>query len=112
MTRLEPASGVEFEFMGTDETGLGAEELPLPLFQLMASVSGEVPDEFVLPGHQTFKVDGHRAGGDAPGASSVDGVAEFGGMEERLGGHAAAQDAETSDLGAAIEDGNAVPSSG
>ena len=84
--------------------GVGADEFKPAAFQLLHPVIGKFPDQPVFARHDLREVKAQLRGLKPPGGSSSGQVPDFGGIEQRLGGHAPAQDAQAADLPTALED--------
>ena len=94
---------------GSAKAGGGAEEFEFAAGELLPAVIGEVSDQGVLAGHDLCEVEADVVGADAPRLGVAGEVHDFGGVEQGLGGHAAAQDAESADFFAAVDDGGFEP---
>ena len=72
--------------------------------ELLDALVGEVFDHGVLSRHDVREMEPDVFRADAPGLRVSRQVNDIGRVEQRLGGHAAAQDAKAADLLAAFDD--------
>ena len=97
--------------MRVHKTGPAADELKRAAFKLLGAVLGKLRNHPLLAGVDFFHQNSHGASGDLhtklPGAKHRD--VPVGRFDQRLAGHAAAQDAEAADLLAAFHHGHAQP---
>ena len=89
------------------ETGVGADEFESAFGELLGAVIGETFDERIFTGHDLVEIERDFLGMDAPDLGVLGDLFDFGGVEEGLGGHATAKDAEAADLLSAFDDDGA-----
>ncbi len=85
---------------------LRADKLEIAALELLSPVIRKVADEMRLALHHLAEIEANPSGLQAPGAPLSRQVQNFRRVEQRLGGHAATQDAESTDLATALEDGD------
>lgn len=100
------AGGKRFQFqrVGIEESGIGADEFEFAGVKLPDAIAGEVPDERAFARHDFFEIERDFRGADAEGRGVPDDVRDFGHVKEGLGGHAAAKGAKAADFPAAFND--------
>src|SRR5438552_16543820 len=90
--------------MRIGEMSLGAAELEFSSHELLAAKIGEVLDERSLAAHDLGKVERDLFGSDAPRFRVAGQVHHLGGIQEGLGWHASAQNAQAADFLAPFND--------
>ena len=92
--------------MRIEEAGVAAEDLVFTRFEGLGAVIGELADDLFFARVQCLHV--HGGGGDAQAEAFpfLSEVEDLSGVEERFGRHAALEDAQTSELPCAIDNGN------
>src|SRR5689334_23313933 len=96
---------VERDRVSVGKARVGADEFESAAAQLLSPMIGEFLDETVLARHDRAPVKLDFARLHSPDAAVLGEMADFGGVEQRLGRHATAQDAESAHLFAAFNDG-------
>src|SRR5688572_292306 len=81
-----------------------ADECETAIRELLMAIIGEPFDEKILARHHFREVESHFARLDAKNLRMPGEVMHFGGVEQRFGGHAPAQDAQAADFLASLDD--------
>lgn len=71
----------EGECVFVGEAGAGADEFESAFGKLLRAVIGEIFDEGIFAGHDAGEIESDMMGLDAPGASMLGEVFDFGGVE-------------------------------
>ena len=91
--------------MRVEETRVGTDQVELARGERGLAVRGKLANDLFLPRLHRLHVGAGRGNLEAKGAALLREVEDLGHVEERLGRHAAAQDAEPAELGRAVHDG-------
>src|SRR5579859_3440523 len=73
---------------------IGPDEFEFTGIQLLHAVIGEIFDERIFPRHDPLEIEPDPSGVNAPWSGMAGQVHHLGGIKQRLGGHATAQDAQ------------------
>ena len=103
MLRCEGFSIAQVESVRVEKVCARAEEFEFAARQLLPAEIGELGDERVLARHDFGEVEASVFDAHAPCAGVIREVHDFGGVEQRLRRHAAAQDAQAADFFAAFD---------
>jgi hypothetical protein len=98
------ATVVELHRVRVEKTRRRADELEPAVGELLSPETCEVGDHRVLAFDDPSPVELHRAGAQSPCCPMSRKVADLGGVEQGLGGHATAQDAQPAEFLRAVDD--------
>src|SRR4051812_36186830 len=84
------------------KAGTGADEFETSAAELLLAIFRELSDERIFTGHHFVQVETGGGNIQAPDFSLAREVEHVRGVEQRFGGHAAAQDAKAANLGASF----------
>ena len=105
VTRADGAAVGQREGMRIEETRVGADQVELARRERGFAVRGKLADDLFLPRLHRLHVGAGRGNFEAKGAALLREVEDLGHVEQRLGRHAAAQDAQPAKLLRAVHDG-------
>ena len=95
----------QFDGVRIQKSRLGANEFEFAAGQLLPAIIRKTLDERIFSRHDFFKIKTDLSSADAPRPGVAGQVQDLGGIKQRLGGHAPAQDAKPADFLAAFDDG-------
>jgi hypothetical protein len=88
---------------------VGADEFEFPAVELLDAEIGEIFDLRIFPRHDFREIEGNLSGAHAPRFRVFGEMLHFRRVEQRLRRHAAAQDAQSADFLAALDDDGFQP---
>ena len=100
----EPLAVIQLDRVWINKTDVGTDELETSALQLPPPVTGEVGNHRVLARHDLGEVEPHFRHLNPPRRGVLGKVLHLGRVKQRLGGHAAAQNAKSADFLAAFDD--------
>ena len=103
---------VELECVRVAEPGRATDQFEAAVLQLAAPVAGEFLDHRRLAPHHCREVEADLARLQAPDAGAPGLVPHIGRVQQRLGRHAAAQDAQSAQFPAALDNDGATTAAG
>lgn len=89
--------------MRIEKTGAGPKELELSGGQAGEAVFGEIVNHGLFAGHDGFEIEACLWNSESPRPARTRQVEHFGRVEERLAGHAPAQDAQSAHFRPALD---------
>src|SRR6266850_1377811 len=95
--------------MRINETSHREDKSELSALQFANATISKSLDQSVFTGHYLCKVKARLTGADTPGLGVAGSMHYFGGIQQGLGGHAAAQNAQTADIFPTLNHGGAEP---
>ena len=95
----------QFNRIRIHKLGGAADEFEFAASQLLPAIIRKIPDERVLARHHLREIEAYVFGADAPRPGVAGQMPDFGGVKQRLRGHAPAQEAQPADFFPALNDG-------
>ena len=101
----ERFAAAQFNGVGIQKSCPCANEFEFATGQLLPAIFRKILDERIFSRHDFFKVKTDLSGADAPRPGMAGQMHDFGGVKQRLRGHAPAQDAQSAGFFTALNDG-------
>ena len=105
----DPAPVGELQRVRVGESGVGAVEIEFARFQRLHPVGSEVSDDFQFAGVDGLHVGAGAGDLQAEPAGVLRVMQDLGGIDQGLGRHATAQDAQAAELFRPVDDGDLFP---